>query len=212
MRFSFRESIHFVGEATMTEAMSRKRTGRKRIAGDRTPRGCLSRNLEKDIGAASPTAVARLVQEALRGCADEMFAAPLGRLFLEGKLSAAEFEAGKRWDRLSRRYYLAIGAPRPDPQIGSLSHAEKRKSDWTDLNLDSEIGQDRLRVDREIIEAFQAARAVVAEQGAAAERDMRRLCEGMGEFPAEFEALTRAKHALGNLAWFWGLESRRRRA
>jgi hypothetical protein len=196
----------------MTKTISRKRTGRKRFAGDRASCGRLSRSLETDIGAVSPTAIARLVQESLRGCADEIFAAPLGRLYLEGKLSAAEFEAGKRWDRLSRRFYLAIGAPRPDPRIGSLSHAEKRKADWTDLNLDSEIGQDRLRVDRELIEAFRAARAVVAEHGAAAERDMRRLCEGMGEFPAGLEALMRAKHALGSLAWFWGLESRRRRA
>jgi hypothetical protein len=195
----------------MKKTTSAKRAGRKRTARLRAPCGRLSRTLREDIGAATPTAIVRLVRESLRGCADELFGSPIGRLFLDGKLSAAEFEAGKRWDRLIRRYRLAIGAPSPDPKSASFLFVDVSAS-WSWPDVESEPGRIRTQIDREIVAAFRAAHATVSQLGRPIEMAMRRLCEGAGELPPGGEALTRAKRGLASLAQFWGLESRRRTA
>ena len=192
----------------MTKTVLARRHGRRRLDGARTPTGQLSRKLVDEIGGRSPAAVMRLVNEALRGYADHVYGAPLGRLFLDGKLTSAEFEAGKRWDRLIRRYHFAIGAPLPDPRAGALAMLEA-PGPSAPADPDSETGRRQAEIDQEIISACRAAHALIVSYGLRAEQDMRRLCEGLGEFPPGAEALARAKDVLGGLARFWGLARRR---
>ena len=187
----------------MGKAVSARR-GRRRADGARTPTGQLSRRLMDEIGGQAPSAVVRLVQDSLRGYADEVYGAPLGRLFLDGKLTAAEFEAGKRWDRLIRRYHFAIAAPLPDPRAGSLALLE-RGAPTPPPDPESERGRAQIDLDRQIIDACRRAHAVIVGHGMRAEHDMRRLCEGLGELPAGAEALSRAKGVLASLARHWGL-------
>jgi hypothetical protein len=195
-------------EAIMSEpsAAISKRSGRKRLPGSRTPSGQLSRGLVDEIGGHHPASVIRLVNESLRGYAEPVYGTPLGRLFLEGKITAPEFEAGKRWDRLIRRYHRAIAAPLPDPKGVALEFLDATP----DADPDSEAGQDQAKLDRAIVNAFKDAYAIIVAHGGAAERDMRALCESAGEYPRGYQALMRAKGVLSGLAKFWGLTKARK--
>jgi hypothetical protein len=192
----------------MSNTAVSRRAGRKRADGLRTLSGQLSRRVDEEIDARHPAAVMRLVRDSLRGYADPAYGSPLGRLFLDGKLSPAEFEAGKRWDRLMRRYHIAIGAPPPDTRSRPLTlHEAIGASPPPDPA--SPAGREQAERDREIVEACRAAHAIIVSHGLRAERDMRRLCEGLGEYPPGAEALARAKAALGSLAKFWRLSRTR---
>ena len=181
-----------------------KRAGRKRAAGARAPSGQLSRRVTEEIGGRHPAAVMRLVRDSLCGYAEPVYAAPIGRLFLDGKLSAPEFEAGKRWDRLIRRYHFAIGAPLPDPKSSALMLTGASGAS-PPPDPDSNLGRDQAQIDRDVILACRAAHVVILGHGMRAEQEMRRLCEGLGELPGGAEALARAKGVLASLARFWGL-------
>ncbi|HUZ66719.1 MAG TPA: hypothetical protein VMU56_03550 [Beijerinckiaceae bacterium] len=187
-------------------AAGSKRPGRKRAPGQRTPSGQLSRKIVEEIGGQNPACVMRLVHDSLRGYAEPVYGAPLGRLFLEGKLSAPEFEAGKRWDRLMRRYHKAMAAPRPDPKSVALDRIGATR----DADPDSQAGKDEVAIDRAIVNAFEDAHALIAAHGAEAERDMRALCEGAGEYPRGYQAFNRTKAVLSGLANFWGLTKTRK--
>ena len=183
-----------------------KRPGRKRLAGSRTPSGQLSRSVMDAIGGHHPASIMRLVHDSLRGYAEPVYGTPLGRLFLEGKLSAPEFEAGKRWDRLVRRYHRAIAAPLPDPKGLALDIIGGVR----DADPDCEAGQDQAKLDRAVVNAFKDAYAIIVAHGGAAERDMRALCESAGEYPRGYQAFVRAKAVLSGLANFWGLTKTRK--
>lgn len=191
----------------MTSSQRFRRTGRRRSPRRRTPCGQISRSLVREIGGETPSAVIRFVRQSLSECSDQAYGSPLGHLLLQGKITASEFESGRRWDRLSRRYRAAIGAPRSDPTTTPF-RAEIPARAPAPTDVDSEVGRARAEIDAETIAAFHAAHAIVLGCGAEAERDMRRLCEGLGELPAGYEALNRAKDALRRLAVFWGLERR----
>lgn len=183
-----------------------KRPGRKRMAGSRTPSGQLSRKVVDELDGRAPGAVMRFVRDSLRGYADPVYGTPLGRLFLDGKLTAAEFETGKRWDRLIRRYHKAINAPFPDPKSIALDKIGASR----EADPDSNAGREQATLDRAIVNAFEDASAIVLGQGAEAARDMRALCEGAGEYPRGFQALHNAKSVLSGLAKFWGLTKRQK--
>ena len=95
----------------------RKATG---ISPRREPSGRLSRATMDAIDAVSPAAAKRLRDAALQKHADPLWGSEIGRLFLCHKLTAAQFEAAKRWQRLAVEYYLAIGAPPPHEKPGTL--------------------------------------------------------------------------------------------
>lgn len=190
----------------MTPIPKPPRVGRKRAAGERTPSGQLSRKILDEIGAQSPTAVMRFVQSALRNCGEAAYGTPLGRLFLDGKLDAIEFEAGKRWDRLIRRYHRAIGAPFADPRSVELDQLTRER----EADPDSRAGEEQADIDRAVVRAFESARLAVTGYGRDAVRDMRDLCEGQGEYPRGFDALCRVRGVLDGLAGHWGLTKRRK--
>ena len=183
-----------------------KRAGRKRSAGERAPSGQLSRKLVDEIEGRAPSCVMRLVRDSLRGYAEPVYGTPLGRLFLDGKLTAPEFEAGKRWDRLLRRYHKSIAAPLPDPKSIALDILGPTR----EADPESKAGQEQATIDRAVVNALQDAYVIVIAHGRDAARDMRSLCEGAGEYPRGYQALCRAKSVLSGLVKFWGLTKTRK--
>jgi hypothetical protein len=179
----------------------RSRVGRKRQDGPREKNGRLSRQILREIDGYAPAAVARFVEATLAGYQSREYGTPLGRLFLAGKISEQEFKAGRRWDQLIRLYHEALQAPAPDPRgiaIGQDTRSAK-------VDPSSNKGLQEATRHRAIIEAVNAAHAVIIGYGKLAERDMRRLCEGLGENPSGHESLLRAKTVLAGLAKFWQL-------
>ena len=84
---------------------------RTRLAGARTPSGRLSRaNAVKPV---EPTVAFRARQAAHLALIDPEWGSILGQLFLSGRVSASQYEAGKAYGRLVQRYRALIDAPHP---------------------------------------------------------------------------------------------------
>lgn len=178
--------------------MSRK--GRKRQAGPREPAGRPARVAAEPDKDYAPAAIKRLTECAIRGMADAAYGTPLGRLYLDGRLSEAQFAAGRRFDRLVRAYLQAIAAPRPDPH----SNAPDERVRGAEIDPDSRAGQERVAEHRAILAAMGAARAVLAGCGKGAEAAVRGLCEAH-EIPAGWAGHSALAAGLSALAAHWKL-------
>jgi hypothetical protein len=176
------------------------RKGRKRQAGPREPGGRPARSAAEPDSTYSPSAIKRLTDCAISGIADAAYGTPLGRLYLEGRLSAAQFAAGQRFDRLTRRYLQAIAAPRPDPRSIALDHGPRS----ADIDPDSAAGREQMADHRAIVTAMGEARAILAGCGKAAEAAVRGLCE-VNELPAGWSGQSALAAGLSALADHWHL-------
>lgn len=186
------------------------RAGRKRKQGlyqVREPNGRLSRALEATVEACSPAEVRRLRDAALVGLRDEMWGSEIGRLFLDNKISAEEFEAGKRWARMAALYNHAISAPSPDARACSFERRGKSHSP----DPDSKEGQIIVERDRRAVEEMNAALAAMRDAHAAllgagmlAERSVRAVCE-RDEAPEGYAGLESLKLGLLWVAKHWGI-------
>jgi hypothetical protein len=176
------------------------RKGRKRRVGPREPGGRLVRSTAEPDRSYAPAAIKRLTDCAIAGVADAAYGTVLGRLYLEGRLSAAQFAAGQRFDRLTRRYLQAIAAPRRDPRSIGLGDGPRS----ADSDPDSPAGREQMEDHRTTIAAMGAARAVLAGCGKAAESAVRGLCE-VGELPAGWSGHSALAAGLSALAGHWRL-------
>jgi hypothetical protein len=168
----------------------------------REPNGRISRIVEKEIDATSPATAKRLMEAALRGQADAVYGTHIGRLFIDGKLSPHEFEAGKRWDRLRRLYADAMRAPSPDPRSVSIDGGGGGFAP----DVDSDAGMEEAKRHRQITRAwYEAMGHLNIWCGGLEIKAMQRLCEGQGLAPEGMMGLIRAKEALGALVVFWDL-------
>jgi hypothetical protein len=175
------------------------RKGRQRQAGPREPAGRLARAAAPDKGFA-PAAIKRLTESAIRGVADAAYGTPLGRLYLDGHLSEAQFAAGRHFDRLARRYVQAIAAPRPDPRANVLD-ATLRSAE---IDPDSEAGRRQSTEHQAAVAAMEAARAVLAHCGKGTEAAVRSLCEAR-ELPVGWSGHNALAAGLSALADHWRL-------
>ncbi len=186
--------------------MGRRRRSKKGIGIAIIPRekdGKLDRNYVKNElpQEAAPAAIKRLRDAALNAVHAQEWGTELGRLFLETKITSEQFEAGRRWDRLTQDYHRSMGAAAMQIRPFEFS-VEKGKR--ADVDPDSEAGEqqakkhaaDRIKwaAAREALDGagFHAAR-IVAE---VVEED--RLLIG----PSDLAAL---RHGLNALAVAFGL-------
>ena len=176
------------------------RKGRKRQAGPRERTGRLNRGAAEPENAFAPAAIQRLTECAIRGVADAAYGTPLGRLYLAGQLTAAQFAAGRRFDRLARRYLQAIAAPRPDPRSNGLDYGPRSP----DIDPDSEAGRQQADNHRTIMNVMSEAQAVLANCGQAADAAVRSLCEAR-ELPVGWSGRKALCVGLSALAKHWGL-------
>lgn len=172
----------------------------------REPSGRLSRSTSDAIEAVAPAAMKRLRDAAARGMADPEWGSELGRLFLDAKITAPEYEAGKRWGRLVRLWHRATGAPPPYPGEGPVAFlgTVRSRDEGDDPPVDSPEGK-KLRGDRRrVIEDMQNAHAALMGAGRFAEVAVRATCEE-NEMPVGLFGLNNLRNGLRWLASFWGL-------
>jgi hypothetical protein len=172
-------------------AMARAGRKRNKLLLVREPNGRKSRALDEEQFA--PAQVKRLRDEALSGMADPEWGTELGRLFLDGTISAPMYGAGKWWAERASEYLAAIGAPPPDAKAVTL----ERRSPSEPPDPDSPAGLRAVAEDQEALAAMQEAHACLISAGALAEKAVRSLCE-RNEAPAgEYEKTS----AIRGLLW-----------
>jgi hypothetical protein len=180
----------------------------------REPNGRLSRSSINAVDAVSPAEAVRLRNAAIAGMRAPEWATEIGRLFLEGKVTAAEFEAGKRWGRLVGKYQRAVGAPRPWPKGQAFDRSTPSSGD-DEPTPDTEAGRKALEAlataRRDIIDDMRIAHAVLVGAGMLSERAVRSTCEA-NEVPVGAMGLGSLKEGLNWLALHWGLTQPNRAA
>jgi hypothetical protein len=173
---------------------TREPNGRPSRAAKKTLRIAIEREI-KPPGLISGTEVRRFWQTTASNVRTEHFGTPCGQLLLCGKLAETQYEAARRWDRLSARYRQAIGAPRPNPQ-SPLIEASAQGNGYGDADL-------RLEVDQAVVERFAAAHSALALCGRAVEKVVRECSEGVGRLPAGYLELLFLRRGLDALARAW---------
>jgi hypothetical protein len=145
-----------------------------------------------------PTQVRRLRDAAMRGLRDPEWATELGRLYLEAQITAAMYAAGRRWAEMAAKYQGTIGifpirSSAAEPGIRSLSP-----------DPDSPAGRKIVERERNAIEKFFEAHAVLVSAGVLVESTVRRLCEH-NEAICNLDELAKARTGLMRLVAHWGL-------
>jgi len=172
----------------------------------REPNGRLSRSTEHAIDAVAPAVVKRLRDAAARGMADQEWGTQLGRLFLEAKITAPQYEAGKRWGRLVTLWHKSVGAPKPYPGEGPVAFlgTTRGKDGSEDPAIDTAEGKKLRRTRYDAIDDMQQAHAVLLGAGMLAESAVRGTCEA-NEAPIGSLGMENLQRGLSWLARHWGL-------
>jgi hypothetical protein len=163
----------------------------KRKIKARTPSGQLSRaGRQREY---PPAQVRRLRDAAMAGLRDPEWGTELGRLYLEGTITAAMYAAGKDWREKAAKY------------VGSLGHfpvrsilVEGRRGSLPP-DPDSVEGQKQARREADAMERFFEAHHVLLSAGKLAEATVRRLCEH-NEGPCGMAELIALRNGLSALA------------
>ena len=143
-----------------------------------------------------PNEVRRLVDAAANGLRDSVWCSMLGRMHLTGKITSAQFAAGKRWTTLVADYALACQAP-PPPRTRSLD-----ASGGTPADPDSAAGVREARRHERAAAAYLEGRHVLRLAGAAAERVVDSVCV-QDQAPAGLHELDALRAGLQSLAAWW---------
>jgi hypothetical protein len=172
---------------------------RKHLAARGSTGRIISRRDPKLLG---PNEVRRLVDAAATGLRDSVWCSMLGRMHLTGKITSAQFAAGKRWTTLVADYAVACQAP-PPPRTRSLD-----ASGGTPADPDSAAGVREARRHERASAAYLEGRHVLRLAGAAAERVVDSVCV-QDQAPAGFHELDALRAGLQALSTWW---SARRKA
>jgi len=165
----------------------------------REPNGRLSRTMNP-VDSASPAAVKRLKDAALKGVADEHWGTQLGHLLLDGAITEPLYAAGRRWTETVMAYYRAIGAPPPYPKAISWERYEP----GADPDPRSEKGKRIINKAIKAIDEMHDAYGVLRTAGLLAERVVRAVCE-TNATPQDWAERVALTEGLSVLALFWGL-------
>ena len=173
---------------------------RRKVMAKRSPCGRASR--AGAIELLPPTEMRRLFDAAITGLRDPLFGTMLGRIHLAGKISRAEFAAGKRWAELTTEYAVSCQAPRPPQTVCSRSrrwHASRSRQ-----------RRGRRRSSATPAPALPMPMEVCAASGRqAAELAVEQIC--INEFaPAGFEQLKALQRGLRALSEFWTSSTKRK--
>lgn len=163
----------------------------------REPNGRRTRSNERQF---SPTQVRRLRDAAMAGLRDPEWGTHVGRLFLDGTLTAEEYAVAKWWREMAATYLVAICAPAPQPKATSMEAGRGSAP----VDPDSDRGREEAAQHRQTAELFLKAHAVLVAAGMMAERTVRRLCEH-DEAPVGEEEKLWAICGLKRLAEYRGL-------
>ena len=164
---------------------------KNRLLRARTPSGQLSRaGREREF---PPAQVKRLRDAAMAGLRDPEWGTELGRLYLEGTITAAMYAAGKEWREKAARYVSTLGHfPVRTLLIEGRGGSMPPDPDTTE-------GQKRARREAAAMERFFEAHHVLLSAGKMAEATVRRLCE-YNEGPCGMAELIALRNGLSALA------------
>jgi hypothetical protein len=164
---------------------------KNRLLRARTPSGQLSRaGREREF---PPAQVKRLRDAAMTGLRDPEWGTELGRLYLEGTITAAMYAAGKEWREKAARYVSTLGHfPVRTLLIEGRGGSMPPDPDTTE-------GQKRARREAAAMERFFEAHHVLLSAGKMAEATVRRLCEH-NEGPCGMAELIALRNGLAALA------------
>lgn len=140
-----------------------------------------------------PTQVKRLRDAAMVGLRDPEWGTELGRLYLEGTITASMYAAGKDWREKAGKYVNSIGvfpirSPSAEPGRGG-----------SPPDPDSPEGQKQAAREANAMERFFEAHHVLLSAGKMAEGAVRRLCEH-NEGPCGMAELIALRNGLSALA------------
>ncbi len=162
-----------------------------RLVKARTPSGQLSRaGREREF---PPTQVKRLRDAAMAGLRDPEWGTELGRLYLEGTITASMYAAGKDWREKAAKYVKSLGHF-PVRTILPESHRGSLPPD-----PDTAEGQKQARREADAMERFFEAHHVLISAGKLAEATVRALCEH-NEGPCGMAELIALRNGLSALA------------
>lgn len=181
------------------------RRGRKRMAGQRTKSGQLGRSKaakeERGVGDVRGVAMQQPHRVWLGDTRrlDQRAVSEIGRMFLAGRLTEAEYWAGERWRRLIQDFHIVLATPMPAGSPLGLMVASKvdgeEESGTAERPETDEERRDRVLVQHKAAMACLRksgdARAVLGEMERAVYHDV--AC-------GDFQAL---KIGLGALAKLW---------
>ena len=158
-----------------------------------------------EIDAVSPAAAKRLFDDAIRGRAAPEYGTQLARLFMDRKLTAAQFETGRRWERLSIEYRHSIGAPPPYEKPGTLGSIGQVNGDGLgdDPAVDSKEGRALRERRLRFIGEMEAALAALGAAGAVLQA-LRHTVE-QDKAPVGVAGLEALRAGLDRLGRLWGL-------
>jgi hypothetical protein len=176
-----------------------KRATRNKLIQVREPNGRLSRSTAEAVEACAPAEVRRLRDAAIRGMRDQEWGTHLGRLFLEGKIPGALYEAGRRWSRLAALATAAIRAPKAPGASAFIPRANGEEAD-----PDSHEGRKIAARELETCVEFAEAHGALWGGGELAVRAVRDVCES-DRPPVGHEQLRNLRVGLEWLALHWGL-------
>jgi hypothetical protein len=125
----------------------------------------------RDPSLLSPIETKRLMDAASAGLRDAVWGTPLGRLHVTGKISAAQFSAGKRWIELSADYSTACQSPLK-PRTTQLDAVGGSPAD-----PDSATGQREARRHEKATAAYLEGRHALRLAGIEAERAVNNTCK-----------------------------------
>lgn len=145
----------------------------------------------------SAAEVQRLRAASLAGMRDAAWGTTLGWLYLSGKLTSAQFAAGRRWTELAHEYALAVRAPLP-PRSASLE-----RSASSVLDPDSAEGRKEARRQQQVCDEFERAGAMLAHAGLLPARAIAHVCE-QNLMPVGVDGLSHLATGLQTLVIFWG--------
>jgi hypothetical protein len=121
-----------------------------------------------------PAQVKRLRDAAMAGLRDPEWGTELGRLYLEGTITASMYAAGKDWREKAARYVSSLG------HFPVRSLLIEGRGGSMPPDPDTPEGQKRARREADAMERFFEAHHVLLSAGKLAESAVRRLCEQAG--------------------------------
>ena len=142
---------------------------KSRLLKARTPSGQLSRaGREREF---PPAQVKRLREAAMAGLRNPEWGTELGRLYLEGTITASMYAAGKDWREKAAKYVNTLG------HFPVRTILVEGRGGSMPPDPETPAGQKRARREADAMERFFKAHHILLSAGKMAEATVRRLCE-----------------------------------
>lgn len=175
---------------------------RRKSLAQREPSGKLKRNAMQEMPSAAE--VQRLRTAALAGMRDAVWGSTLGWMYLNGKISAAQFAAGRRWRDLARNYASAMQSPQQP------STAKLERSASTSVDPETEEGRREARRHAQMIADYRGALTLLQHAGRVRLQAVMLVCE-QNVLPVGADGADNLASGLQTLVAFWGSGGRKRR-